>query len=213
MNLYKFKHYYKNKYLLTPFSKRRFALSYNYKYKCLWFRTPKVGSRSINQYFLDSTPKDQYIYSSEVGYNSSDFKDWYKFAFVREPTDRFISCWKDKVLNRNFFGFAPEQYEEMKTLDSFLSWVEEQNIDEAEEHIRSQNALIDLDNLNFLGRLEDFESDMQKVADSIGMPLQKVHRKNTSGKKEVNLTELQRNRIAKIYAKDYELLYPTNATP
>lgn len=213
MNLYKFKHYFKNKYLLTPFAKRRFALSYNYKYKCLWFRTPKVGSRSINQYFLDSTPEDQYIYSSEVGYNSSDFEGWYKFAFVREPIDRFISCWKDKVLNRNFFGFSSQEHEEMKNLDNFISWVEGQNIDETEEHLRSQNALIDLDNLNFLGRLENFEADMQHVADAIGMPLQKSHRKNTSGKREVNLSELQRDRIAKIYAKDYQLLYPPKETP
>ena len=210
MNLYKFRHYYKNKFLVSPFVKRRFALSYNYKYKCLWFRTPKVGSRSINEHFLENTPDDQYIYSSAVGYNSDDFKDWYRFAFVREPTDRFISYWKDKVLNQNFFDFDSETYEKMKDLNLFLSWVETLNIDEAEEHLRSQHSLIDLENLDFLGRLESFDADFQQVADAIGMPIKKAYKKNTSGTRKIELTDENRARIRKIYQRDYELLYPTH---
>lgn len=208
MNPYKFKHFYKNKYLLSPFAKRKYSLCYNYKYKCLWFRTPKVGSRSIHQHFLDNTVADQYIYSSAVGYNPDDFKHWFKFAFVREPTDRFLSCWKDKVLNHNMFGFDETTHRKMRELDNFISWVEEQDIDTAEEHIRSQIALIDLDNLSFLGRLENFEVDLQTVADTIGMPLKKLHRKNTTDKKEVELSDHNRKRIRKLYERDYELLYP-----
>ena len=208
MNLFKFKHFYKNKYVLSLFAKRKYTISYNYKYKCLWFRTPKVGSRSIHQHFLENTPKDKYIYSSAVGYNPDDFKDWYKFAFVREPTDRFLSCWKDKVLNHNMFEFHSATHEKMKELSNFISWVENQNIDEAEEHLRSQHVLLDLDNLNFLGKLESFEADLKTVAEAIGMPLQEMHRRNTSGKKEINLSDESRARIRKIYAKDYELLYP-----
>ena len=208
MNLHKFRHFYKNKYIISLFAKRRYTISYNYKYRCLWFRTPKVGSRSINQHFIDNTPDGQYIYSSAVGYLRSDFTDWYKFAFVREPTDRFISCWKDKVLNHNMFGFDLATHAQMKELENFISWVEGQNIDEAEEHLRSQHVLIDMDNLDFIGRLETFDEDFQKVADAIGMPLKTVHRKNRSGEKEIELSETDRARIRKIYQRDYELLYP-----
>ncbi len=211
MNLYKFKHFYKNKYLLSLFAKRKYTISYNYKYKCLWFRTPKVGSRSIHQHFLENTPKDQYIYSSAVGYDPDDFKNWYKFAFVREPTDRFISCWKDKVLNHNMFEFDPATHEKMKDLSNFITWVESQNIDEAEEHLRSQHVLIDLDNLNFLGKLESFEADLKAIAEAIGMPLNAMHRKNISGEREIGLSDSDRARIRKIYTKDYELLYPETA--
>jgi hypothetical protein len=207
-NPYKFKHFYKNKYLVSPFAKQRFALSYNYKYKCLWFRTPKVGSRSINEHFLENTPVDQYIYSSAVGYCPDDFKDWFKFSFVREPADRLVSCWKDKIINQNFFEFDKPTHEKLKDFDNFLSWLEGLDIDTAEEHLRSQHMLIDHKNLDFLGRLETFDGDLKTLAEKIGMPLKEVHQKNTSGKKPVELTENTLNRIKTIYKRDYELFYP-----
>ena len=210
MNRYKFKHFYKNKYLLSPFAKRKYTISYNYKYKCLWFRTTKVGSRTIHLHFQENTPENQYIYSSAVAYNPDDFNEWFKFAFVREPTDRFISCWKDKVLNNNMYDFDSETHAKMKVLSNFISWVEGQNIDEAEEHLRSQHILIDLDNLNFLGKLESFDADLKTVAEAIGMPIKENHRKNTSGEKKIELSDTDRLRIRKIYVKDYELLYPNS---
>lgn len=209
MNPYKFKHFYKNKYLVTPFSNQIYGLSYNYKYKCLWFRVPKVGTRSINEHFIENTPKHQYIYSAPVGYAPNDFKDWFKFAFVREPTDRFISSWKDKVLNRNMFGFTPEQHEKMQDLGNFISWVEIQDIDhEIDQHLRTQHQLIDLENIDFIGRFESFEADLKKVAKKIGMPLKKMHHKNTSGKKQIEVSEADKLRIRNLYKRDYELFYP-----
>ena len=106
------------------------------------------------------------------------------------------------------FGFDLATHAQMKELENFISWVEGQNIDEAEEHLRSQHVLIDMDNLDFIGRLETFDEDFQKVADAIGMPLKTVHRKNRSGEKEIELSETDRARIRKIYQRDYELLYP-----
>lgn len=208
MNLYKFKHFYKNKYLISPFAKQRYGLCYNYKYRCLWFRTPKVGSRTINEHFLENTPADQYIYSSAVAYCREDFKDWFKFGFVREPVDRLVSCWKDKVVNQNFFKFSSSEHEKMKVFENFLSWVETLDIDGAEEHLRSQHMLIDHENIDFLGRLENFDNDLKTLAEKIGMPVKEVHQKNTSGKKPVELTEDTVYRIKKIYRRDYELFYP-----
>ena len=209
MNLYKFRHFYKNKYLISVFtSSRHYGLSYNYKYRCLWFRNPKVGTRSINQHFIDNTPANQYIYSSAVGYNPDDFKDWFKFGFVREPIDRFLSCWKDKVLNQNFYKFDSDTHEKMKNLENFISWVETLEIETAEEHLRAQCRLIDLDNIDFLGRMENFDNDLQEMAKKIGMLIKQSHRKNTSGKRPVEVSEEQKDRIRKIYQLDYELLYP-----
>lgn len=207
-NPYKFRHFYKNKYLITPFSERKYALSYNYRYKCLWFRTPKVGSRSINDFFIENTPKKQYIYGSAVGYCRGDFKDWFKFAFVREPTDRFVSCWKDKVLNQNFFQFDEHIHQDMKTLANFISWVEKLDMEKADEHLRPQHLLIDAENLDFLGKLESFDADFKHVSETIGMPIKELHRKNASGKKSVDVSPSDQQRIIKIYLKDYQLFYP-----
>lgn len=209
LNPYKFKHFYKNKYLLSPLTgRRRYSLSYNYYYKCLWFRTPKVGSRTINQHFIENTPDKMYIYGSAVSYDPDDFADWFKFSFVREPVARLVSCWKNKVVESNMFEFDEGMYEKMKVFEFFLTWVEAQDIDTAEEHLQSQHMLIDHQNLNFLGKLESFESDLQTVAEKIGMPLKNIHKKNQSTNQKIELSEEISNRIKKIYAKDFELFYP-----
>ena len=86
-NPYKFKHFYKNKYLVSLLKDERYYLTYNYKYKCLWFRTYKVASRTINQHFLDNTPQNQYIYGHQTSYQPSENQDYLKFEFVRNHFD------------------------------------------------------------------------------------------------------------------------------
>ena len=152
----KLKHFYFNKYIVSQFSEKKYFLSYNFKYKALWFRTYKVASRTINEHMKESSPGD-YIYSSEVGYIPRIYKNFFKFAFVRHPVDKFISAWKDKVLNQNYFQFDTDIYEKMKNLDHFIDWVETLNINNCDEHLRAQNAIIDLENVNFIGYFENFD--------------------------------------------------------
>ena len=92
MNKYKLKHFYKNKYLISLLGKNKYYISYNYKYKCLWFRVAKVASRSINQHFIDNTPEGQYIYSSEVSYLPSDFKEYDHILFFDNGRVSNSSC-------------------------------------------------------------------------------------------------------------------------
>ncbi len=209
MNKYKFKHFYKNKYLVSRLGKNKYYLSYNYKYKCLWFRVAKVASRSINQHFIDNTPEDQNIYSSEVSYFPSDFKDYVKFSFVRDPLDRFVSCWKNKVLYDNMYGFNEKTHAEMKNITAFITWVKTQDINKsADEHLRSQHSMIDLNNLDFLGRFENFDQDLKTLAKKIGLPIKEDHKINTSGSRKVELKETDIQQIKRIYELDYRLFYP-----
>lgn len=208
-SIHKFRHFYKNKYLVSPFSKKRYYLSYNYQFKCLWFRTYKVASRTINQHFLDNTPKNKYIYADSTGYCPADFKDYVKFAFVRNPEERFISCWKDKVLNRDFYQFGAELHEEMKVLTNFISWVEKQDITHsADAHLRTQHSLIDIENLDFLGRFENFNSDFKQLADRIGMPIKEVHAKNRTQSRPIEVLAADHQRIQSLYIDDYHAFYP-----
>ena len=205
----KLKHFYFNKYIVSHFSRKKYFLSYNFKYRTLWYRTYKVASRTINQHMKDSSPRE-YIYSSEVGYIPAMYKSYFKFAFVRNPIEKFISAWKDKVLNQNYFCFETDMYEKMKNLDSFISWVETLNINECDEHLRSQNALIDMDVVDFIGRFENFENDFKYVADKIKMPITKIFHKNKSGNNIDNLSNKHIIRIEEIYKDDIKMFYPKN---
>lgn len=208
MNKFKFKHFYINKYFVSRVSKHKYYLSYNYKYKTLWFRTYKVASSTIRIHFLKNTPEGMNVYSSEVGYIPSMFKDFTKFAFVREPADKLLSAYKDKVLKQNYFNFCSQEYAKMQNISYFLDWLEDQDIGNCERHLRSQNSMIDLNNIDFLGRFESFDEDYRKFCDLIGMPVHNIEIRNKSRKEDLVLTSAHLQKIHKIYEKDYAIFYP-----
>ncbi len=210
INPYKFKHFYLNKYVVRPFSKKKYYISYCYHHKALWFRVYKVATRTINHHLKEESPKGSYIYSSAVGYIPAMFKDYFKFAFVRDPKDRLFSAWKQKVVEQNYFNFSPEQHQSMQEFSNFVQWVSLLPITTCDEHLRAQTSLIDLNNLDFLGRFENFSNDFQYVAKKIGLSQYKPTHLNKSKvpKNTYEINPETEKLIKKIYEKDYRILYP-----
>jgi hypothetical protein len=133
-------------------------------------------------------------------------RGYYKFAFVRNPEEKFISCWKDKVTVQNYFRFSEAEHARMQ---DFLSWVETLDVTRCDEHLRAQTSIIDIPNMDFIGRFENFDEDFAKVAAKLGTPYEKEMKLNVNrSTKKVELTEDQRRRIQRIYRKDYEAFYP-----
>lgn len=204
------RHYYFNKYLVSPFKKDKYHISYCYDYKALWFRTYKVASRTINYCFKEESQYKGYFYSSEVSYIPSLYSSFFKFAFISNPVDRFISIWKGMVLKRNYFEFSEDEYSKMKNFESFLTWVENQDIESADVHLLPQNKLIDLNNIDYLGRFKNFSNDFLEIANEIDLSISEedlIH-KNKSPKIDFTLNSEDKKRIIKIYHKDVKLFYP-----
>ena len=137
-NVYKLRHFYINKYILSNFYKKKYHITYDYKHKAIWFRTYKVASRTIDNMLKKDCYDGQYIYGSAMSYSPAMFKSFFKFAFVRNPETRFISAWKDKVLNYNYFNFTESRHEEMKNLDAFIGWVKTLDINNCDERFRTE---------------------------------------------------------------------------
>lgn len=206
---WKFRHFFFNKHIVSKVAKHTYFLSYNYQYKTLWFRTYKVASSTIRIHFEKNTEEGMNIYSSEVGYIPAMFKDFTKFAFVREPGDRLLSAYRDKVLKQNYFNFSDRKYAKMQNLDYFLDWLEDQDIDSCDGHIRSQHSVIDLNNIDFLGRFENFDQDYKALCEMIGMPTDNMKTLNKSKGKTIELSLKQRAKVEQIYEKDFQIFYPT----
>jgi len=203
----KWRHFYLNKYIVSPFIGKRYYLSYCYTYKALWFRTYKVASRTIDKHFRENSQKQSYIYSSKTGYLPFMFRNYFKFAFVRNPIDRFLSAWKQKVLMSNSFNFSDEIYKEMHSLENFINWAETLDIDNCDEHLQSQNSMIDLNNIDFIGRFENFELDFKYVAEKINLPMLQVYHENRSNSSELEIDSNLMERIKLIYKKDINFFY------
>lgn len=214
INKYKFRHFFLNKYLVSPVARNKYFISYNYKYKTVWFRTYKVASRTIRSHFEENTPDAKDIYSSEVGYIPAFLDSFYRFAFVREPVDKFISAWKNKVLQQNYFEFSKKQHEQMKDIRNFISYTEDLDIDKCDEHLRAQNSLIDLNNLNFLGRFENFNDDFKELCNTVGLPVKDMPVKNKSKVgKGIVIDDKSIQRIQTIYEQDIRIFYPDALNP
>jgi hypothetical protein len=207
-NVYKLRHFYINKYILSNFNKKRYHITYDYKHKAIWFRTYKVASRTIDNMLKKDCSDGQYIYGSAMSYSPSMFKNFFKFAFVRNPETRFISAWKDKVLNYNYFNFEESRHAEMKNLDTFIGWVKTLDINNCDEHLASQNSLIDIDNIDFIGKIENFDNDFQYVLDKLSIKTDQIVRFNQGIKKDKTLSADQKKEIYNIYKKDFQLFYP-----
>jgi hypothetical protein len=209
LNPYKFKHFFYYKYILSIFKKRRFYISYDYKHRALWYRTYKVASRTIDSVLREDCKKGQYIYASFNPYQPKLHVNYFKFAFVRNPESRFISAWKDKVLRQNYFQFPDKTYRKMKDIDNFILWVENLDLSNTDEHLKKQIDLIDLDNVNFIGRFENFQKDFSFVLKKLNINTQDVPvlNKGLNYVSELNLK--QRARIVKLYKEDFERFYPS----
>lgn len=199
------RHFYFNKYLVTPFSHKRYYLSYCLDYKALWYRVPKVATRTIDYHFKEHSSDHGYIYSSRVGYRPSAYRDYLKFAFVRNPLDRVVSAWKNKVVEANYFNFESQAYLEMQEFSNFINWLETQNLEKADEHLLPQHLLIDVEHLDYLGRFESFDEDFGKLAEKIGLPIEVIERKNPSKKMTIEIEPSTRMKVEQLYQKDYKL--------
>lgn len=200
-------HFYPNKYIISNFTSKHYHLSYSFAHKALWYRVYKVGSRTINQRLMNDA-RGNYLYSSSVGYCPKYYRNYFKFGFVRNPVDRFVSCWKDKVLNKNYFGFSEDQRFKMKDIESFIDWVESEDIVMNDGHLIAQCKLIDLNNVDFIGRFERFEADFEVVAERLNLGDYSLEALNRTMDSSISTDESVKRRIVKLYEDDVRHFYP-----
>lgn len=195
---------------LIPTSSR-YNITLSHGQKFLWYRVAKVGTRTIYNHLKDSGASLDVEHASWLHYPVRSFDDYFKFAFVRNPWDRVVSCWRNKVAksaNPNFFGLPEAQAKTLQTFEGFVDYLSSVDIEKCDRHIRSQSALIDLNAVDYIGRMETFESDARYVFKRLGLPEKELESRNvtsaeTSYKKYY--TQGLANKVADIYRKDIQI--------
>lgn len=156
-----------------------------------WYMIPKVGSRSIlywlhlNKCLNYDNPKYRVwnnqqhlppsVFNTAIAKEREQLKELdslFTFAFVRNPFDRLVSLFFNKIKNPDiadkhrilFF----EQFKH-NTFEEFAhSICDHTNINDnsTDQHIRSQYLQMP-DKLHFIGRFENLNDDMEKVCQII----------------------------------------------
>ena len=134
-------------------------------------------------------------------FSPEDFDDFFKFAFVRNPFDRFIS----------YCAFMTREHGQFETNPQGVMW---HFIDNPQwQHILFQPQHIFVTGADgqlltdYLGRVEEMQRSYDEAASRIGIPGRPLERINASGRRDYRdyYDQALIDGVARLYARDLQL--------
>ena len=167
----------------------------------IYLHIPKNASSTIRDCLFGRQKELDYIFYKNV----NSYNDYFKFAFFRNPYDRFLSFYKDNlkgdVLNQE--EYRPYgQYSKLENIDNLINHVITYDDFELDYHLKPQSWFVDGIDLDFVGNIENFDNDMIKVRWLIGAHKPHKHLRQTSDKYTLN--NEQKKLIYDRYKIDFE---------
>ncbi len=181
------------------FSIPLYNLTYSSQHNYAWFRIAKNGTRT----FLNALETNNLIENSgnNIPYLSYRFKNHFKFCFIRNPWDRLVSCYSNKVVNKQAFRECWD-----KDFDFFIRYISKQNLKYSNKHFRPQIHLFPVTDVNFIGKMENYSDDLNKVMEQLNIDFQIQHLNKSKHK---HYTEYYSNEnreiVEKLYKDDIDL--------
>lgn len=170
----------------------------NFKNKYIYIKQYKVGSSTIDEYTkdhrlcgFDATPEQL----------QTDYKDWFKFSVVRNPFDRVVSVYTDKIeknpvdrINRGDTSMQTCQKIILKALKRPLKLEEFANvsfedfigvlpkiINDDWHFLRQSPFLVNSENkiiADKIARFENFNEEVKPILETIGFTIETMPHKN-----------------------------------
>jgi hypothetical protein len=208
------------------------------EYHAIYFPIPKVASTSLKIMFSDllgvaapnpDAPEKNahirnfpYVKRQKI---AADYADYFKFAIVRNPFSRVLSCFSNKILKKpvNRGGFVNGVSKGLHlryggrffggmTLDEFMENVATIPDTEADAHFRSQwTFLADYDGkilTDYVAKFESLPEGMEYIRSKINLPPIVVPHLLKSGSNDdwaAQFSEHGRKLVHERYARDFEL--------
>ena len=186
--------------------------------KAIYAGNPKVASSSVRSFF-QALPfhhqleiKQSY---SETLQTKPELRDYYKFAFVRDPWSRVFSCWNDKVSHNKKFAdiFILTRYRGLYPGMPFAEFVHWLASDEgsdlyADRHWISQYQILENESgqvkFDSLGSLSSVSKDFAKVQKELSIEAFSLPRVNQQLEADVLYLSAYTDDLIAIISKRYE---------
>jgi chondroitin 4-sulfotransferase 11 len=159
------------------------------KVACTSIKTALAGLLGVNLADTDGNPHEACWPQPRVApaYSGPRFPGLFSFAFVRDPWDRLVSCYRDKIRGEvdgyTFFTIRPGVANCLARFDAFVAGMSFEDFvhavagipdDDADPHFRSQHTFVCDDTgrlaLDFIGRHERLADDLRSVERRLGLP-------------------------------------------
>lgn len=185
----------------APIQKKHFLIM-SEDYKIFFFNIKKVASSSIKKYILENLNGRVFLpeeSSSELWYKN--YQEYFSFAFVRNPFDRLLSCYNNKIKNPNVinkktgidvvfdkYDWGNKFYKDM-SFKKFLEAIVSLDPDCYDDHFCPQYKYVcDQDEnlvVDFIGKFETIERDFNYLISKKNLPILRLPHINESTYKEV----------------------------
>jgi hypothetical protein len=188
--------------------------------KLIYFHAPKCASRTIiGWYSIINYPtifKDNLDWFDP--YKLGDYPDIYKlvnrpnfpdvlnsprFCVIRDPIERFISAFTDRVLR-----YKMGEYHEIKTVDNFINNFDYYNdkYQVLAHHVRPQYLFYgeDLSNYDYVFKFSEIYKIKELLEDTYSIYLPDLHLQQCKNIEKPKLSKEQINFLIEFYKKDYE---------
>jgi len=172
------------------------------KQKYIWFHTAKCGTRSILNFL---TTKTDVSFTKRVKSVGKHWHKYFKFAIVRNPWDRLVSAYQNKIIENHQSGLMSWR-DNTKSFTHFILKVNEVDVDTADPHICSLSSRFPRE-MDYIGRFENLQDDFNIICDKLGFPEEELPHRNKSEHTHYSeyYNDLTRRIVARKYAKDIEL--------
>ena len=206
--------------------------------KILFNHIPKTGGFSINQAFryhfgfsalhhhLEDDPRKEcrYILSShhQLRYhrdNLPGYDDMFKFTFVRNPFDRFISAlsylWYTNPESDPYYETNIEKRQrlinEYGDIHNFIMNCKDYSqFEPLFVPMYKYICMSETDpshDMDFIGRFENMQNDWERLCEMIGCPGLELNHYNRTSKK-YEMSQEERDCVWKYYERDFKMFYP-----
>jgi hypothetical protein len=226
---------FKNHKSVLPFYLISKCLILSKNYNFLYFRIPKAANSSVilnlhaaikggginikskeemndlKKLYLNNQPKIHLFEYSKI------INDYWKFSVVRNPYNRLLSAYLDKIIGCRpqkmwVTSFLKCHFYEFISLEKFIYYLECGGIkDDIHWALQTEIIFIPIDKIDFIGRVENLKQDMQFITKKIfgkNLDMQNFRLNKTDSVLKIDglLTNDLKKRIYKIYEKDFKLL-------
>lgn len=152
------------------------------------------------------------LFAKKFLYSEQEFDEMYKFAIVRNPYFRAVSCWK--YLTKHWTFTKPKLMMARRSFPYFLDMLPEVWETRFDRHVSTHTAPMWQDITDEHGtmllddvfKLEDIHNGITTICENLGIEPHEMKKKNSSniGNYDAYLTQRNLSKIENLYGEDIE---------